>query len=568
MSDLYTQLNTSTPDPEEKKGRKWRILLFILFIFMIITTGFAGYILGKGSRFSDNMTGKAIDTIHVTQPGAKIHLGGKIFYSDGSPYAKGTVQIHSEPRKTITDDFGAFVFENTEGGSHTLSIIDSKGNVLAEREVNISKEEIEEGARISLLKDDTYQVEVAVDIKYLEIQVMILKEDGRLYINPDKVTYLTEDGIVVSPTGKADIRSGVVVTPVGNVITTDGTIICGSGDKENHKVIIPSGSLTNMEDGTIQAPDGTQVRPDGTVIHNDTVIYTGGTSMTPDGNKQEPGEGGYQILSDANKVLQVPIGKDTEKLIGANKEPPSRENQGTNVNNQGGNNSVGSTIGANPPSNDTAGSGTTGSDTPGTGTPEPNMPGNDDPGTYTPDPDIPDPDVPGPDVPGPDVPGPDTPKPDEPDNGVKFAGGTSEQLMTAWEQETEIDLFYNRTAGQDDVTLLSPGAEGYYLFRINNDNHFSVSIDLAVSEKDLHLPLEFAIADSRGNLLTSWQAAAGKEEVYTDKITLKKRGEEIYQIKWRWPYHTSDEQDAADTMIGELKNHSYTVNLHIRAVQQ
>lgn len=564
MSELNIQPNMGTPGPEERKRRKWIILILFLFLFMMMTTGFVGYILGKSSRFSDDMHGKAIDTIHITQSEARVHLGGKIFYSDGTPYAGGIIQLHSEPRQTVTDDTGAFVFDNAEGGSHTVSILDEAGNVLAETKVNISKEDIKEGASVQLLNNEAYQVDVAMDIKFLEVQLEIDKESGKLYINPDKVTYLTEDGIVVSPTGKADIKNGIIVTPMGTVITTDGTIICGSGENDNKKVIISSGGLNNKEDGSIQAPDGTTIRPDGTIMYKDTVIDTSGVSMNSNGSKLEPGEGGYQILEDDNNSVQMPLGKDTEERIGNNSKTLAGENQRTDENDTGRDNPASGTQGTNTPSDNNQGT----SDTnipvindpviinPGNNNWENNNSGTDNPGTDTPEPDNPN--------------KPDDTKPDdtETDYGVQFAGGTSEQQLKAWIQATEIDLFYNRTAGEDDVTLLAPGAEGYYLFRVNNDNNFSIAIDLAVSEKSLHLPLEFAIADISGNLLTSWTWATEKAEVYTDKITLKNRGQEIYQIKWRWPYYTSETQDAEDTRIGKLDERSYTVDLYIRAEQR
>lgn len=562
MSKLHTQPKDSTPEPEEKK-RRWLILIFIFVIFVIVTTGFVGFILGKGSLFSDDLTGSAIDTIHVTQPEAKIHLGGKIYYSDGTPYAEGIVQMHSKPRQTTTDGQGAFVFENTEGGSHRISIVDETGNVLAEREVHISKEDIENGAKVELLKNDTYQVEVAVDIKYLEVQVMIDKKDGKLYINPDRVTYLTEEGIVVSPTGRADIKNGLVVTPVGNVITIDGTIICGSGENENHKVIIPSGTLINKADGTIETPDGTQIRLDGAVISKNTVIDTQGVSITPDGKVQKPGDSGYQILEAQNQIAQIPLGKETEELISSGGRPDSTKQS-----------DAGSSSGTNPGSSSAADPPTDHSNefvVPEVNTPGIHTPGTGTSGTDTPDPDTPDPDTPDPDNPDPDNPDPDIPDPPEdpgPDNGVAFAGGTSEGQLASWEQTKEIALFGNRTGGASNTALLSPGAEGYYLFRVSNDNHFSISIDLTLSETDLHLPLEFAIADESGNRLTDWTALAEETDTVTDKITLANRGSKICQIKWRWPYHTSDKQDAADTKIGELKERSYHVNLTIRAKEQ
>lgn len=515
--------------PQFKKG-----ILILLFLLMIITTGFVGYILGKGSRFGDDMTGKAIDTVHVAQPEAKIHLGGKILYNDGTPYANGTVRLHSEIRETASDETGAFVFDNAEVGSHTISIVDSGGNELAKREITISRKDIEEGAKVKLINNKSYLMEVSVDIKYLEVQVVIDKEDGSLYIDPDKITYLTNGGLVESPTGKADIRNGIVVTPVGNIITTDGTIICGSGENENKKIIIPSGRLTKKADGTIETMDGTQVRPDGTVVNGNIVIDTYGISVTVDGKKQEPGEGGYQIVAGESTIEQIPLGKETEAMIngdeGSKEYAAQAGDQASGENNSGG-------------------------DTPKVSTPSTQTPGSDNSEADTPL-----------DTPSTDTPG--VPDDSGPDNGVSFAGGKDKDQLKSWVQETVIDLFYNRTAGSGDDTLLAPGAEGYYLFRIINDNHFTISLDLSVSENDLHLPLEFAIADERGNLLTSWMAADGQTEVVTDKIIIEGRGKMLYQIRWRWPYHTSDAQDARDTQIGELKERSYTVNLSIRAEER
>lgn len=551
--DVRTQQNSDNSTPEGQKKRRWHMLLFLLFLIMLVTSCAAGYILGKSSRFSDYSNGKAIDTIYVTKPDseAKVHLGGKIFYSDGTPYANGTVQLNSEPKQTVTDSKGAFIFKDAEGGEHTISILDSQGNIVTKREFSISKEQIEEGARIKLLNNEKYQMEISVDIKYLEVQIEINKEDGKIYINPDKVTYLTDDGIVVSPTGKADIKNGAVVTPMGNVVTTDGTIICGSGENDNQKVIIPSGNLKNKEDGSIETPDGTQVKPDGTVVIHDTVIDTQGISVTRDGNKREPGEGGYQILEQDNRVNQVPLGAETEKLIdgtGSGQEQNTQEQ------------------------------GRTGNQTPGSQnqTNADTEPSDNPADVYTPDTDIPDMDIPEGNTPpandpgpsGPDTDTPQTPVDNGPDNGVEITRGTDSGNLSAWQQNSQIDLFYNRTSGMDDKSLIEPGSEGYYLFRLSNNNHFSISFSLSVSENEIHLPLEFAIADASGNLLTSWTAAAGQKEISTEKITLKNRGTGLYQIKWRWPYHTSDAQDAADTRTAELDDRIYTVNLAIRAEEQ
>lgn len=570
MNITSTQLNANTPEPEKHKRRRWLILLLLLFVFMMITTGMVGFILGRSSRFSDGLNGKAIDTIHIAEPEdkVKIHLAGKILYSDGTPYVNGNVQLHSEPKQTATDEKGTFIFKNADVGSHTLSIIDHKGTVLAERKLNINPQKTAEDAKIKLLDSDEYEVVIAVNIKYLEVQVEINKEDGKLYINPDKVTYLTEDGIVVSPTGKADIKNGVVVTPVGNVITTDGTIICGSGENDNRKVIIPSGDLTEEEDGSIVTADGTQVRPDGTVVNNNTVIDTEGVSVTEDGRVKQPGDGGYQIVKQKENVEQVPLGKDTESLINntENQNPDTTvqpegnisENNNPNTNTQKPASPEDNTSNHSPGT----GKGTSQDDSSGSNAPDDNASGTNPPETHTPGTDTPGSNTPGTDTPGTDIPN------NSADNGLTAEKGTSADKMTLWEQNTTIDLFYNRTAGTEDKNLIAPGSKGYYLFRLSNDNHFPISFRLRISENILHLPLEFAIADGKGNLLTSWTAANGNKEISTEKLDLEKRGKQIYQIKWRWPYETSEAQDKRDTRAAESENRTYTVNLVIRAEQQ
>lgn len=573
MNITSTQLNANTPEPEKHKRRKWLILLLLLFVFMMITTGMVGFILGRSSRFSDGLNGKAIDTIHIAEPEdkVKIHLAGKILYSDGTPYVNGNVQLHSEPKQTATDEKGAFIFKNADVGSHTLSIIDDKGTVLAERKLNINPQETAEDAKIKLLDSDEYEVAIAVNIKYLEVQVEINKEDGKLYINPDKVTYLTEDGIVVSPTGKADIKNGVVVTPVGNVITTDGTIICGSGENDNRKVIIPSGDLKEKDDGSIVTADGTQVRPDGTVVNNNTVIDTEGVSVTEDGKVKQPGDGGYQIVKQKEDVKQVPLGKDTESLINniGNQNPDTTVQPEGNIS-ENNNPDTNPRKPASPEDNTsdhTPGTGTSENGSPGTNVPDDNASGINPPETQTPGTDTPGTNTPGTNTPGTNTPGTDIPN-DPTDNGLTAEKGTSADKMALWEQNTTIDLFYNRTAGTEDKNLIAPGSKGYYLFRLSNDNHFPISFHLGISENDLHLPLEFAIADGKGSLLTSWAAANGNKEISTEKLDLEKRGRQLYQIKWRWPYENGEAQDKQDTRAAESEDRTYTVNLVIRAEQQ
>lgn len=129
--------------PEKKTGNHKWIPLLLLFLLMLLSSCAAGYILGR-SAFPES-SGRRIDTILLTPDGDAaeqqmqqiFHLAGKINYTNGRPYAQGRVQLHSEPRETVTDTNGSFTFFHVEGGEHQIRILDRTGNVLGERKVNL-----------------------------------------------------------------------------------------------------------------------------------------------------------------------------------------------------------------------------------------------------------------------------------------------------------------------------------------------------------------------------------------------------------------------------------------------
>ena len=121
--------------PEKKTGNHKWIPLLLLFLLMLLSSCAAGYILGR-SAFPES-SGRRIDTILLTPDGDAaeqqmqqiFHLAGKINYTNGRPYAQGRVQLHSEPRETVTDTNGSFTFFHVEGGEHQIRILDRTGNV-------------------------------------------------------------------------------------------------------------------------------------------------------------------------------------------------------------------------------------------------------------------------------------------------------------------------------------------------------------------------------------------------------------------------------------------------------
>ncbi|MDD4400503.1 MAG: carboxypeptidase-like regulatory domain-containing protein, partial [Desulfitobacteriaceae bacterium] len=69
----------------------------------------------------------------------RVTIKGKVIYTNGNPFAKGLVDLRSEPRFTYTDLEGYFIFENVEDGEHTVSVLDQNRNVLASCRVIVNR---------------------------------------------------------------------------------------------------------------------------------------------------------------------------------------------------------------------------------------------------------------------------------------------------------------------------------------------------------------------------------------------------------------------------------------------
>jgi len=107
----------------------------------------------------------------------KITIKGRVVYEDGTPYAYGLVELRSAPRTTYSDRYGYFIFENVEDGDHTVSVLNQSGQVLASCQVAINRNIEIANALLVQLSVDTFVLEVAVDVKILEI-VLKIEQDG------------------------------------------------------------------------------------------------------------------------------------------------------------------------------------------------------------------------------------------------------------------------------------------------------------------------------------------------------------------------------------------------------
>ena len=125
----------------------------------------------------------------------RIDLKGRVVYTDGTPFAYGLIEFRSDPRYTRTDSQGYFIFVDVDEGSHTISVLDEAGNVLASCKVDIERTAGIENAQLVRLPDGTYVFQVAVHVQVLEIVIHLKKgEDG-------KVTGIDRIDLGSAPTG-------------------------------------------------------------------------------------------------------------------------------------------------------------------------------------------------------------------------------------------------------------------------------------------------------------------------------------------------------------------------------
>lgn len=616
----------SSPEQEMGKSDEKKRALFFLLLLTLITSCLAGYMLGR--RAAPAPSGMRIDTILLTPPDSAkdkavervFHLTGKIVYTNGEPYANGRIQLHSDPRETITDQSGSFSFFHVEKGRHQIKALDGNGGVLGERQVEVTEADPNSGVNVDLRSDGKYTIEVAVDVRMLEVEIELDRENNEMYINGENITYCTSQGRVVTPAGETSYFDRAVVTPGGSVILTDGTIIRPVSDgplgiavlTPEDEVIYPEQQLA-LPDGTQVTDGGSLVLPSGTAVE---VNETGTVILPPEGSASYPGSGGV-VISDGNEV--IPIGHkgsgpaetsadtsdaplpesrrdpdySTDPVSESVSEPVTKpdpyeesvqlpdgsqdkaesaddgkNNGSSSAGNSGGHSGGGHSGGG---SGSTGGHGGTGgsessgadestgeSDTSGAdeSTGESESSGADE-----------------------STGGSESSGADESTGGSESSGAdesTSEsesasepdQPLTgfdvSWTQDADIDLFSNVTGGGANQTIM-PGSKGYYPFILKNDNAFPINFTLSVYEETTHLSMRFRIVEEGKEALTGWWDTREKEFMESEMVVLPANDSKSYRLVWEWPYESGN--DASDTAAGTASNRNYIVRLKIRAEQ-
>ncbi len=301
---MKQQNYTSLAENKERKSFPGLPLLLLLLLLALVTSGIVGFILGNNSE--PPSLGQIIDTILLTpdlpSAGETIHLTGRVFYTDGTPAASRSLELHSDPLRTVTNSDGGFLFSNVPEGQHTIYVRNSDGTAAAQKELEIVRDSSADTAvSVDMKTGGGYIIELSIDVRILEIEIEL--DNDTLFINPDRICYEDRDGMVTTPAGTASIRDGVIVTPGGNVYLPDGNVVLPGGGANDPTYIILTDDtvLTNRQfsaGGINVSADGMVTLPDGTAIH------PGGVILTPDGETEMTGQGGV-IVGDG---IVTPIG--------------------------------------------------------------------------------------------------------------------------------------------------------------------------------------------------------------------------------------------------------------------
>lgn len=535
-------------DNKQKKKIRW---LPVLFLMAFITSCITGYILGRNAGAVP--TGQIIDTILLSpekEPEKNLetvlHLSGQTLYTDGTPAAGRTMELHSTPIRTVTDENGFFLFPNVEEGEHTVSVLNEDGTVAAQRPVSLSRADSIAGADVVLQDSGSYVIQLSVNVRLLEIKVEL--DGGNLYINPDMLTWASSDGTVTTPAGTASAAVNPVVTPCGNVCLSDGTIVFPGGKEGPAAIILPDDTVIFPKEPTTLG-EGTKVQPDGVVVFPDgTQIYQGGVVVTPDGERTESGGGGLIV----EEGTAVPIGggnssvqpdertdaPNAEQYVpeealpvqpippeGAEDEPPLTEpEENTSLPEESG--------GAAAPETGNSGGSGIGGETGGSTEGKPEIPVDTSKLTVS---------------------------------GQKV----NDDDFIDWTQSSTLDLFYDRTTGMP-YEKIAPGSKGYYLFQLQNTRQGDLHITLMLTEASkLHLPLIFTLTplDEEGHMVDEKAVSGSLAGEKTDMLletAVKGKGQERYRLDWQWPLNGNDIEDTAAGSAGG----TYILSLTIHAEEE
>lgn len=495
--------------PLRGEGYKNRYISLLLLILALFSSVMAGFLIGRNTG---SYRGQILDTIIIgSDESRELHIAGQVLYSDGTAYANGRVELRSSPRITTTDGRGCFFYESARPGVHTLSVLDEEGNALAKCEFTISRDA--EAQPVSILRetDGKYVVDLAVEVRYIELAVELDTEAGTLKLIPEKTAVLEDDGTLIVGDTELKVTDGVVVLPSGTVFLTDKTVVTGGN------LILPDNTVMLVPEEGYFCLNGEEVGGDGRINLQDGTVIMAGEVKKPDGTVMSPEEpyqipsgtaaGASHVPGEGSPAVTTPESAGIPGAINPSKAPGSPSQLNPAVSSEP----------VKP-----------------TGLPEPTTPSEP---SEPPEPTV------------------------RPDTGELAVEGENAGGWLIWESQSSIDLFYNRTNGPAD--RIQPGSSGYYRFRLNNTRQGELQITITLSEDRLHIPLKLTLTPLDAQGKKSGEGVEGSLVNGTLALSgvIEAKAVTAYQLDWEWPYEGEDGADTAAGMAGG----DYIVSLQVFA---
>lgn len=511
------------------KGKKSpSLLLLILALIFLLSSVIAGILLGNQTDHNKKPAADSFVIGDIEESENPLHLAGRITQRDGTPFADGSLELHSEVRKGKTDSQGWFLFDEVESGIHSLFLLDEAGKTLAELKVELRRNPETEYSQIRIEKtaENQYCCYISQEIRFLELDLEL--EKGVLTLRMDKTAAVGQEGSVNLPGQVLDAAEGPVVLPSGTSILPDGRILHGMLMimPDNQIVQIPKEGIT-LEDGTQITEAGTITLSDGTVISSTGVQYPGEERAVlpeyPVQLKPEAGKGESGLLPTAQAVGE----ENTESKAGENADGGEKESETPGDESRPEESSK-------PQKEELR---------------QPDKVESDDPS--------------------------ETLAPDYGDLGVHYE---ENGVWNVWNAERSIHLFdyaqWQGSTPSSAVPIIKPGSSGWYPFQVTNTfSSHTVKIRVTVTEETIHLPLCFRLVTVSGNgqetAVSDWSSplTGSKNGVVVANANASPPGSTVqHHLEWKWPYDSGrDGMDTRAAMLTSEKSRTHTLKLEINA---
>ena len=157
---------------------------------------------GTGSLPLDAIMNEVTGGVPSTPDGNRIDLTGQVTDENGMPLAGLTVELHSNPRTTVTDSSGWYFFDSVEEGEHTVYVY--YGDTVTEMQLDLQIERDENAEGVQAVNEDGCVKFTVNEPAATLVLSMSMNEDGTLsiqHVEAQPVVYVKDSGLPLGSGG-------------------------------------------------------------------------------------------------------------------------------------------------------------------------------------------------------------------------------------------------------------------------------------------------------------------------------------------------------------------------------